>query len=222
MHGFNTNQNAVQSEILCKTVPIVHQQGKEHSCLSSLLASAFAHMQCKCVVQHIVVNQKKLIGKDPNIQWMGLCTLLEQKQHVHEEMHFEVHNHTQGSKHKPRHTLDVEFLTPDHEDALNLHSVLLVGANGKQDHAVAVVDNKIFDSSTADAVDLCWEALDWCCNCNGGYGKTGKTMRITIKRCKFEAKCRARVSAPTAADWLRAGYTDDITKERMEAVVIKL
>ena len=194
---------------MCKTVPIVHQQGKEHSCLSSSLASAFDCMPCKRVEQHIVANQKKLIGKDANTQWMGLRTLLEQKQHVHEEMHFKVHNHTQGSKHKPRHTLDVEILTPDHKDALNLHSVSLVGANGKQDHAVTVVNGMIFDSSTTHAMDLCREALDWCCNCNGGFSKTGKALRITIKRCDFEKWCKVRVSAPTDDDWLREGYTDD-------------
>ena len=174
--------------------------------MSSSVASAFAYMQYKRVAQHIVANQMKLIGKDGNTQWMGLCTLLKQEQHVQKKMYFKVYNHTQGSKHTPRHTLDIEILTPDHEDALHLHAVLLVGANGKRDHAVAVVNGMIFDSSATYAMDLCREALDWCCNCIGGYGKTGKAMRITRKRCKFEAKCWARVSAPTAADWLRAGY----------------
>lgn len=128
-------------------------------------------MQYKRVAQHIVANQMKLIGKDGNTQWMGLRTLLEQEQHVQKKMYFKIYNHTQGSKHTPRHTLDIEILTPDHEDALHLHAVLLVGANGKQDHAVAVVNGMIFDSSTMNAMLLCREALDWCCNCNGGYGK---------------------------------------------------
>ena len=70
---------------------------------------------------------------------------------------------------------------------LHLHAVSLVGANGKQDHAVAVINRMIFDSSTMNAMLLCLEALDWCCNCNGGCGKTGQTMRITMKRCQFEA-----------------------------------
>ena len=174
--GFNANQNMVQSEIFCKNVPIVHQQGEEHSCLFSSLASAFEYMGCKCAAQHIVANRHNLIGKDANTQWMGLRTLLEQKQHVQEEMDFKVCNHIQGSKHTPRHTLDVKILTPHHKDALKVHAVSLVGANGKQDHAVAVVNGMIFDSSTTHAIHLCWEALDWCCNCNGGYGKTGKTM----------------------------------------------
>ena len=176
--GFDANQNMVRSETLHKNVPIVHRQGGEHSCLfSSLaLASAFECMEHKCVAQHIVANKKNLIGNDANTRWMGLHALLEQKEHVHEEMHFKVHDHARGSKSQKRHNLDVEILTRHHEDALKVHSVSLVGANGKQDHAVAVVDGMMFDSSTMNAMDLCREALDWCCNCNGGFGKTGKTL----------------------------------------------
>ena len=206
--GFNANQNTVRSEIFCKNVPIVHQQGEEHSCLFSSIASAFEYMGCKCAAQHIVANRYNLIGKDANTQWMGLRTLLEQKEQIGEEMHFKMYNQARGSKSRQRHTLDVETLTRHHHDYLKVHAVLLVGANGKRDHAVAVVNGMIFDSSATYAMHLCPEALDWCCNCNG-YGKTGKAMQITIKRCKFEARCWARVSAPTAADWLRAGYTYD-------------
>ena len=88
---------------------------------------------------------------------------------------------TQGSKHKTKHTPDVEILTPDHKDALNVHAVSLVGANGKQEHAVAVVNGMIFDDFTTNATLLCCKALDWCCNCEGGCAKTGKTMHVTTK-----------------------------------------
>ena len=68
------------------------------------------------------------------------------------------------------------MLAPDHKDVLNVHAVLLVGANRKQDHAVAVVNGMMFDSSPTNAMLLCQKALDWCYNYNGGFGKTGKTM----------------------------------------------
>ena len=159
-HRLNGNQNTVQSEILCKNVPIVHQQGEEHSCLFSSIASAFEYMGCKCAAQHIVANRHNLIGKDANTQWMGLRTLLEQKEQIGEEMHFKMYNQARGSKHKARHNLDVETLTRYHHDYLKVHAVLLVGANGKQDHAVAVVNGMIFDGSTTHVMDLCQEALD--------------------------------------------------------------
>ena len=89
--GFNGNLKNVQSKILCKNVPIVHQQGEEHSCLFSSIASAFEYMGCKCAAQHIVANKKNLIGKDANTQWMGLRNLLQQKKHVREEMYFKVY-----------------------------------------------------------------------------------------------------------------------------------
>ena len=108
-----------------------------------------------------------------------------------------------------KHKLDVEKLTKCHDDSSMVHAVQLIGANGKQDHAVAVVNGMIFDSCHTHAMLLCWEGLDWCCNCNGGFLKTGWALRIKITRCKFKAKWGHNVSAPTAADWLRTGYTDD-------------
>ena len=69
---------------------------------------------------------------------------------------------------------------------MDLHTVALVGANGKQDHAIAIINGMIFDSSTTHAMHLCCEALDWCSNCKGGYGKVGYTLRIKIAQCQFK------------------------------------
>ena len=96
--GFNSNPNAVLSEILCETVPIFHQQGKECTCLFSSLASAFHYMNYKRVGKHIVDNQTNFIGKDANTQWKGLCTLLQHKQNVHQELNFKWYNRARGSK----------------------------------------------------------------------------------------------------------------------------
>ena len=106
-------------------------------------------------------------------------------------------------KKEEKYTLDVETLTTDHDDAFKVHAVQLIGANGKQDHAVAVVNGMIFDSSHTHAMLLCQKALDWCCNCNGGFGKTGQTLRIKITRCMFEAANQVQFSAPTSEDdWI--------------------
>lgn len=117
---------------------------------------------------------------------MGLRTLLQQKKHIKQTLYFKVYNHTQGGKYTLKHVLDITTLTADHEDALNLHAIALVGANGKQDHAIAIVNDMIFDSSATHAMYLCCEALDWCSNCKGGYGKAGCILLIKIEKCQFK------------------------------------
>ena len=54
--GHNTNEDLVQPETLCQSVPIVCHWGGRHSCLFTSVASAFVYMRYKNIVQHIVEN----------------------------------------------------------------------------------------------------------------------------------------------------------------------
>ena len=75
----------------------------------------------------------------------------------------------------------------ERERSLDVHAVALIGADGSESHAVAVVDGLIFDSSAKHAMILSRASLDWCCNCMNGFVKIGNTLRIKIKNCKFKA-----------------------------------
>jgi hypothetical protein len=54
---------------------------------------------------------------------------------------------------------------------------VLLGADGGAQHAVAVVDDLLFDSNLPHALKLTKRALDWSCNCDGGYVK----LKMAIK-----------------------------------------
>jgi hypothetical protein len=46
---------------------------------------------------------------------------------------------------------------------------VLLGADGGTQHAVAIVDDLLFDSNLPNALKLTRRALDWSCSCEGGY-----------------------------------------------------
>ena len=74
----------------------------------------------------------------------------------------------------------------DHNDnAKDLHAVALIGNDGSEDHAVAVVNGMVFDSSATHAMRLCRKVLNWCCNCTGGYAKTGHAIRFKVPTSKI-------------------------------------
>ena len=55
----------------------------------------------------------------------------------------------------------------------------LLGADGGTQHAVAIVDDRVFDSKLPHALQLTKQALDWCCSCEGGY--LGLKMAIKFR-----------------------------------------
>ena len=70
---------------------------------------------------------------------------------------------------------------------------------------VAVVDGMVFNSSATHAMRLTREALNWCCNCEGGYKKTGCALQIKVANYKFKAHGNLQVQEapdkkPAAAD----------------------
>ena len=120
----------------------------------------------------------------------SLIEVLKEQKKTQEKNYVEKHNF-QGGKRKPppqKHKLNIETLTTDHVDSMDVYAALLVGADGRQAHAVAVVDGMVFDSSATHAMRLTWDALDWCCNCSGGYKRTGCALKIKVARCKFKAQ----------------------------------
>ena len=77
--GYNTNEDLVQPETLCQSVPIVYHQGERHSCLFTSVASAFVYMRYKNIAQYIVEKMHQYISTDAKTQWIGLWTLLQEK-----------------------------------------------------------------------------------------------------------------------------------------------
>ena len=124
-----------------------------------------------------------LIEVDAMSQWQGLVKMLRNVED--EKIHVAKFNFPRGKKRLPKHRLDVEKLTVDHQNSLDVHAVALSGADGSASHAVAVVDGLIFDSSAKHAMTLNRSSLDWCCV--DGHAKTGHAIRIKITNCKFKA-----------------------------------
>jgi hypothetical protein len=56
--------------------------------------------------------------------------------------------------------------------------VVLLGADGGTQHAVAIVDDLLFDSNLPNALKLTRRALDWCCGCEGGYVGLNKAIKF--------------------------------------------
>ena len=186
--GHNCNSDAIDMEQSRMDVPIAFPQGDAKSCLFSSLASAFTHMGHKKIANNLVANMGPLIEVDAMSQWQGLTKMLENVKD--EKMYVAKFNFPRGKKRLPKHKLDVEKLTVDHENSLDVHAVALSGADGSASHAVAVVDGLIFDSSAKHAMMLNRSSLDWCCNCVDGCAKTGHAIRIKVADCKFKAAKR--------------------------------
>ena len=184
--GCNTNEMSVAEKYLCHSIPIRYPQGETSSCLFSAVASALSYMKHDKIAEHLINNKFECVNVDSNEQWTRLQGLLSQSNIINEVIYFKIYNRPQGKKRAPKHRLDVETLTLEHEDAMDVHAVCLIGDDGSQDHAVAIVNGMIFDSCTTHAMPLDRPPLDWCCNCKGGYGRTGRALRIKIKQCKFK------------------------------------
>ena len=125
----------------------------------------------------------------------------------------------QGRKRKaPNHKLNIETsTTTDHKDLMDVHAALLVGADGGQAHAAAMVDGIVFDSAAANAMPLtCQDALDWRCNCAGGYKKTGGALRIKVANCEFKASRNLQVQEAPDEKPAAADTKEDSSKEESE------
>ena len=183
--GHNHNDDEVDVKLLRPEIPIKFPQDDVKSCLCTSLASALAHMGHMKIADTLVAKMIPFIGVDAKSQWIGLeKMLLEMKD---EKIHIAKLNFKRGGKRLPKHKLAIEDLTVDHENSLDVHAAALIGTDGSESHAVAVVDGLIFDSSANCAMALSKSSLDWCCNCLRGYSKTGHVIRIKITDCIFKA-----------------------------------
>ena len=179
--GFNANEDSINHAILCQGTPIAHPQGTTHTCLFNSVASAFSCMKHDIVADHIVKNKLASVGIDGKSQWDLLIKVLQEEKKTQEKIYVKKYNFQWATRRYPsKHKLNIETLTIDHEDSMHVHAVLLVGEDGRQAHAVAVVDGMVFDSSASHAMRLTRDALDWCCDCSGGYKSTGCALRIKV------------------------------------------
>ena len=157
--GCNYNDNEVNVKLLRPEMPIKFPQDdvKFHLCTS--LASAFAHMGHMKIADTLVAKMVPFIGVDAKSKWIGLeKMLLEMKD---EKIHATKFNFKWDGKRLPKHKLAIEDLTVDHKNSLDVHAAALIGTDGSDSHAVAVVDGLIFDSSTNCAMALSQSSLDW-------------------------------------------------------------
>ena len=184
--GYNANTTNIHKHFLKLAIPIQYPQGKKKSCLYTSVASAFHYRKYYNIAEKIVKNMDAYIGRNAEIQWKHLITLLNENNDTFHIAKFNFRPSGKVKKRKPKHTLRVEELTKDHSNCLDLHAVSLIGADGGTAHAIAVVNGLIFDSSATHAMQLNTDCLDWCCNCSGGYRNTGSTLRIKIPNCQFK------------------------------------
>jgi hypothetical protein len=56
--------------------------------------------------------------------------------------------------------------------------VVLLGLDGGNQHAVAIVEDLLFDSSLPNALKLTKCALDWSCSCEGGYVRVKMAIKF--------------------------------------------
>ena len=183
--GYNYNYDSVDVKLLRREIPIKFPQDDLKSCLYTSLASAFAHMGHMKIADTLVEKMVPFIGVDAKSQWNGLEKMLREIKD--EKIHVAKFNFKRGGKRLPKHKLAIEDLTDDHKNSLDVHAAALIGTDGSESHAVAVVDGLIFDSSANCAMVLSQSSLDWCCNCLRGYSKTGHAIRIKITDCTFKA-----------------------------------
>ena len=184
--GYNDNTTNIDKHFLKLDIPIQYPQGEKKSCLYTSVASAFHYMKYYTIADKIVKNMDAYIGRNAEIQWEHLQTLLKENNDTFHVAKFNFKRSGKVKKRRPKHTLRVEELTKDHSNCLDLHAVSLIGADGGRAHAIAVVNGLIFDSSATHAMQLNTPCLDWCCNCAGGYRNTGSTLRIKIPNCQFK------------------------------------
>jgi len=147
-------------------------------------------MGCSDVAKDIVDDMTQFLSKTAPNQWDGLIELLCENNLLKEPVHFAKFNFQQGKKRHPKNKLDVLSLTSDHRNVLDLHVVALIGSDGSEDHAVAVVNGMMFDSCAKHAMLVSQKGLDWCCNCPGGFNKTGHAVRFKITNCDFKDKMK--------------------------------
>jgi hypothetical protein len=57
-------------------------------------------------------------------------------------------------------------------------AVVLLGADGGQNHCVTLVNDLVFDSNCNNALRLNKQTLDWCCNCEGGFVRAVYALRF--------------------------------------------
>ena len=187
--GFNANKDSINPAILCQGTPIAHPQGTTHTCLFNSVASAFSHMKYDIVADHIVKNKLASVGIDGKSQWDLLIKVLQEEGKTQEKIYVKKYNFQSATRgYLPKHKLNIETLTTDHEDSMHVHAALLVGKDGRQAHAVAVVDGMVFDSSASHAMRLTRDALDWCCDSSRGYKRTGCALRIKVAQRKSKAQ----------------------------------
>jgi len=159
---------------------IKYMQGKDGTCLFSSIASALHYLGF-----HDLAATTKNLGK----RFIG-CPLDQQTTeliNVVTKSHFMIpcfKTYYQRKCRSQRHKKALQLFDSNEYDAEKLYGVVLKDTEGYNRHAVAIVDNLIFDSTHTHALVMSKKSLDWCCNCedNGGFESVFFALRFSMSK----------------------------------------
>jgi hypothetical protein len=147
-------------------VKVHYQQGDRRTCLFRSLASAFHHLGQKHTGSVLASIAKKNENMSADEQYKAVTAAIRKHETVYTKLDYWK---------KEKVTRRYDFIGEPNE---NPKLLVLRGCDGGTQHAVSVVGRIIFDSNLLNAMPLCKESLDWCCNCDGGFSQVQAVLQF--------------------------------------------
>ena len=160
----NARLDEAPSTIISAAVKMKYRQNDKSSCLFKSCASAFHHVNHKPTgnaISSVALKYNDYPAKEQ----------MEQVWKIVHTLHPTARIQRWYSK-KRAEKLDIL----NHINH-NVTIVIPLGTDGGVEHGVTIVDNLVFDSTQRNALVLCKDTLDWCCN-NGENGYKGVYMAV--------------------------------------------
>jgi hypothetical protein len=162
----------VTTDIIRRDVTMKYQQGDTATCIFSSFASLLAYKGHADAGNHIQQKARLYVGQPLDQQLYGLEKCVRDFDPDLKSLQRQV----KGPGLQEWDPLDLEWETS--EEFTEAMLVVLLGADGGTQHAVAIVDDLLFDSNLPNALKLTRCALYWCCGCKGGYVGLNKAIQF--------------------------------------------
>ncbi len=162
----------VTTDLIRRDVTMKYRQGKKATCIFSSFASLLAYKGHKDAGNRIQQKAILYVGLPLDQQLDGLERCVRD---------FDPGLKSLQRRVRGRGLQDWDPLDLERETSKNLEEAMLVvllGADGGTQHAVAIVDDLVFDSNLPNALTLTRRALDWCCGGKGGYVGLSKAIKF--------------------------------------------
>jgi hypothetical protein len=157
-------------------------QGKKQTCWFDSIASALYHKGFHDLAEEVHKLGEREDILDFEMQKTALIDVMNQSRLFHGDPKIYMPDKGRQRKHRKRHALDVlELQKEDHPDSGHLFLMQIQGKDGHCRHAVATIDRIIFDSTYGHPMILSKNALDWSCNCEGGFHRVYYALRWRLK-----------------------------------------